>query len=54
MGEPVVITGPNIGTSDRHFWGFKKGKDNILRFTPVGVTVLNFTEKPSSSHTVRR
>lgn len=43
-GETVVLTGLrfwNIGGAEV---AIQKGKDDIVRFTPVGVTVINFTE----------
>jgi hypothetical protein len=43
VGEPVMVTGPRFWNIAGAEVAFKKGKDNILRFTPVGVTVLNFT-----------
>jgi hypothetical protein len=43
VGEKVLVTGPR-------FWNvagapilYKKGNDNTLRFTPIGVNVINFT-----------
>ncbi len=42
VGDPVMVTGPrfwDVGGADV---AFRKGKDNILRFTPVDVIVLNF------------
>lgn len=44
VGETVVVYGPrfwNIGGADT---GISKGKDEIIRFTPIGVTVINFTQ----------
>jgi hypothetical protein len=43
VGEPVMVTGPRFWNVAGAEVAFKKGKDNVLRFTPVGVTVLNFT-----------
>ncbi len=43
VGETVQVTGPrfwNVGGAEV---SFKKGKDNFLRFTPIGVSVINFT-----------
>jgi hypothetical protein len=43
IAEPVVVYGPrfwNIGGSEV---GIKKGKDGIVRFMPIGITVINFT-----------
>lgn len=44
VGEPVMVTGPQLWNTAGAQVGYKKGKDNTLRFTPVSVTVLNFTE----------
>jgi hypothetical protein len=44
VSETVLLTGLrfwNIGGAEI---GIQKGKDDIIRFTPIGVTVLNFTE----------
>jgi hypothetical protein len=43
IAEPVMVYGPrfwNIGGSEV---GIKKGKDGIVRFMPIGITVINFT-----------
>ena len=43
IAEPVIVYGPrfwNIGGAEV---GIKKGKDDIVRFMPLGVTVINFT-----------
>lgn len=43
IGEPVVVYGLrfwNIGGAEV---GIKKGSDGIVRFMPIGVTVINFT-----------
>jgi hypothetical protein len=43
IAEPVMVYGPrfwNIGGAEV---GIKKGKDGIVRFMPIGVTVINFT-----------
>jgi len=43
IAEPVMVYGPrfwNIGGAEV---GIKKGNDNIVRFMPIGVTVINFT-----------
>jgi len=44
VAESVQITGPR-------FWGiggakiqYKKGNDNIIRFSPLGITVINFAQ----------
>lgn len=44
VGGPVMVYGPrfwNIGGAEV---GIKKGKDGIVRFMPLGVTVINFTQ----------
>ena len=43
IGEPVMVYGPrfwNIGGAEV---GIRKGKDGVVRFMPLGVTVINFT-----------
>jgi hypothetical protein len=43
IGESVMVYGPrfwNIGGAET---GIKKGKDGVVRFMPLGVTVINFT-----------
>src|SRR6266568_7039694 len=43
VAESVIVHGPrfwNIGGAEV---GIKKGKDGIVRFMPIGVTVINFT-----------
>lgn len=51
VGEPVMITGPRLWEVGKSEIGYKKGADNILRFSPVGVTVLNFTNSQLSTYT---
>lgn len=44
VSETVLLTGLrfwNIGGAEV---GIQKGRDDVIRFTPLGVTVLNFTE----------
>lgn len=42
--EPVVVTGPTVSkVAGVKKWS-KKGRDGILRFSPVAVTVINFTK----------
>jgi len=43
VAEPVMVTGPKLWENAYAHRGFKRGKDNVLRFTPVSVTVINFT-----------
>jgi hypothetical protein len=43
IAEPVIVYGPrfwNIGGAEV---GIKKGNDGIVRFMPIGMTVINFT-----------
>jgi hypothetical protein len=42
--EPVAVTGPAVWKVAGTTKASKKGKDGILRFTPVVVTVINFTK----------
>ena len=44
VGEPVEITGPrfwDIGGAKIHY---KRGNDKIIRFTPLEISVINFTQ----------
>jgi hypothetical protein len=43
-GEGVIITGPRLSNLGVAKFGFRKGKDNVLRFTPVNSTLINFTQ----------
>lgn len=43
IGETVMVYGPRFWKVGGASLGIKKGKDNIVRFMPVGVTVINFT-----------
>jgi len=43
IGEPVYITGPRFWNSVGAEVLFKKGADNVIRFTPVDVSIINFT-----------
>src|SRR5262249_31985567 len=42
--EPVTITSLRLKNFGKAFFGVRRGKDLILRFTPVNVTIINFTE----------
>jgi hypothetical protein len=44
VGEAVIITGPRLSNLGPSKFGYRKGKDNILRFTPVNSTIINFTQ----------
>ena len=43
VGEAVTITGPRLDKLGPAKFGFRKGKDNVLRFTPIDSTIINFT-----------
>jgi|GEM_PF-1197165 len=42
--DAVVIIGPRFRNTGGAKFGFRKGKDVKARFTPIDVSVLNFTE----------
>ncbi len=44
VGEGVIVTGPRLSNLGPAKFGFRKGKDNVLRFTPVNSTLINFTK----------
>jgi len=43
IGEPVMVYGPRFWKIGGAEVGIKKGKDGVVRFIPLGVTVINFT-----------
>jgi hypothetical protein len=43
IAEPVIVTGPRLEDIAHAQLAARRGKDNILRFTPINVTVINFT-----------
>jgi hypothetical protein len=43
VGEAVMITGPRLDKLGPAKFGYRKGKDSVLRFTPVDSTLINFT-----------
>jgi hypothetical protein len=50
VAESVAVYGPrfwNIGGADV---GIKKGTDGVIRFMPLGVTVLNFTQNQLTAY----
>jgi hypothetical protein len=51
VGEGVVITGPRLYNFGGAGWAHKRGNDNILRYTPVDVCVINFTQNQLVSYT---
>lgn len=44
VAEGVIITGPRLSNLGPAKFGYRKGKDNILRFTPINSTIINFTQ----------
>lgn len=42
VSESVQIIGPRFWDIGGAYIGFKKGKDGILRFTPIDVSIINF------------
>jgi hypothetical protein len=44
VGEGVIVTGPRLSNLGVAKFGFRKGKDSVLRFTPVNSTLINFTK----------
>ena len=44
VGDAVQITGPRFWDVGNAPISWKKGEDGWARFTPMGVTILNFTE----------
>ena len=43
VGEPVMVTGPKFWNIANATVAFRKGNDNVFRFTPVGATIMNCT-----------
>lgn len=43
IAEPVIVTEPRPEDIAHAQRASRRGKDNVLRFTPINVTVLNFT-----------
>jgi hypothetical protein len=44
VGESVIVTGPRLSNLGPARFGYRKGKDNVLRFTPVNTMIINFTQ----------
>jgi hypothetical protein len=42
--DPAVVTGPTVWKIEGVTRLSKQGKDGVLRFTPVSVTIINFTK----------
>lgn len=51
VSESVQVTGPRLWDTGGANVFFKKGKDNLLRFTPVGVSIINFTQNQLLGYT---
>lgn len=43
VGEPVMVTGPKFWNVANAKVAFRKGRDNVFRFTPIGATIMNCT-----------
>ena len=43
-GDTVVVKGPRFWNTGGAFVGVKRGKDGEIRFTPIEVTIINFTK----------
>lgn len=43
VSESVMVTGPRFWNVSNAAIGYKRGDDNIIRFSPMNVTILNFT-----------
>lgn len=44
VAKTVMLTGPRFRNLGKAFFGFRRGADGQARFTPVNVTIINFTE----------
>lgn len=42
--DAVMVIGPRFRNLGGAFFGFRRGQDRLARFTPVHVTIINFTE----------
>jgi len=51
VSESVQVTGPRLWDVGGASVLFRKGKDNVLRFTPVGVSIINFTQNQLLGYT---
>lgn len=51
VGEPVLVTGPRLWDVGGVNVLFKKGRDNVLRFTPINVSIINFTQNQLLGYT---
>lgn len=44
VDQPVQITGLPLGNAGGLNILYKRGKDNIIRFTPIDISIINFTK----------
>lgn len=51
VSESVSVVGPRIWDTGRAEVKYKKGRDNVLRYSPVGVSVINFTKNQLIAYT---
>jgi len=51
VSEEVLITGPKLWETGGAEIHYKKGDDNYLRFTPIAVTFVNFTQNQLLTYT---
>lgn len=42
--SPVLVVGPRFSDMGGAIFGYRKGKDGSARFTPLNITIINFTE----------
>ncbi|MDX1905492.1 MAG: hypothetical protein SF053_00550 [Bacteroidia bacterium] len=42
--NPVMIIGPRLINTGGAPFGVRKGKDNYIRYMPIGATIINFTQ----------
>jgi len=50
VGEPVQITGPRFWDMSNAKFLYRKGKDNIIRFSPLNVTTMLFGQDQLLAH----
>jgi len=44
VGESVLVHGPRTGDTGGAKIRFKKGKDGVVRYTPINTTIISFTQ----------
>lgn len=50
ISQHIVLTGPRFGDIGAD-WAYKRERSGMMRVTPVGVTILNFTEHEVFAYT---